>query len=191
MNRLPIIVKHSINARTECILEGIIYGIEHGAIKDIDGCNAFIDDTPGDDTAAIELGLDDRLTLVEWHAEDFGLEFNGSLGDIRRTIEDYAAYLICSLAEGEVRSAVFELEMFLDENDFELEEIASNNVYAWARHYAEREEDDAYVYEYRNVEGDIHVDVWEYELMPGRKVYLNRVLEADEVTGEERTFDAT
>ena len=187
---LPIEAKHAIKARAEGILDEMLFKIEHGEIQDIDDCNAFIDDTDNDDAAAMHLDLDDQLTLVELHAEDHGLEISGSIEDIRTKIETFAAYLVCTLAESEARTAVHNLETFLDENEFEFEEIASSNAYGWARHYAEREEDGCQVYEYRNVEGEIHVDVWEYVVTPRVRVYLRRFLDAEDVTPEERVFDA-
>ena len=189
--RLPRKVKNAIDARADLILEGVIYGIEHGKLEDIDDCDASIADTRLDSTAAVDLDLDDKVTLIELQADEYGLELvDGPLRDIGRRLEDLATTLICYLAEDDARSAVFGLDMFLDENGFEFEEIVLSNPYGWARHYAEREEEDAYVYEYRNVEGEIHVDVWEYELMPGRNVYLKRFLKPDEITDEERTFEA-
>ena len=189
--KLPRKVKHAIDARTDLILEGVMYGIEHGKLEDIDDCDTAIDDTCLDSTAAVDLDLDDKVTLIELQADEYGLELStDSLRDISRRLENLATTLICRLAENDARSAVFELDMFLDENEFEFKEIALRNPYGWARHYAEREEDDAQVYEYRNVEGEIHVDVWEYELMPGRNVYLKRFLKPDEITDEERSFEA-
>ena len=185
MNNLPINAKHAINARSEAILSDIMFMIERGEISDIDGCYTVVDDTHLDDAAAIYLDLDEQLTLLEWHADDYGLEFDDvSLGELRMKIEGYAASLVCILAQAEARSAVRDLETFLDENGFEFEEIASRNGYEWARHYAEREEDDAQVYEYRDVEGEIHVDVWEYVVSPGITLFLNRALDAEDVTPE-------
>lgn len=138
------------------------------------------------------LSLEDQLATIEHYVDDCGMEDESvTLANIRTEIEGKACYLIFSIAEQKAREAFQGLEELMDDSDFEFSDLVLTNRYSWARHYAEREEEDAQVYEYRNIEGEVHVDVWEYVLCGSTRIYLERLLDESDVPIEEQHFDAS
>ena len=115
-----------------------------------------------------------------------------AVDDFRTHLEGLAAQLVCSLAESDAKAAFTELEELMEEHDIPLEDVRSKNTFGWARHFRERDESDkCHVYEYRNVEGEIHVDVWECRIGAEASCVLLQWLDAEDLTPAERLFDAT
>lgn len=190
-NNLPRNIVHAISTQADAILEVVLWRIENDEISDISGCFRTIDDTHLDDTAAIDLDLDDQLTVLEHYGDDYGFDpGNLSFNDLRSRIEGFAAVVICSLAEEEVRVKIEVLEDFMNRYGFDFGNVATENGLRWFRHYAERSErNDCQIYEYRNIDG-VHVDLWELSLTSEHKLYFHRHRDGVDLTPEERRFDA-
>lgn len=190
MNRdLPYEVRKAVMDRTEVTLDDIVSMIDRNEITNIDGCYRFIDESHADETDVADLDLNRQLTLLEYHAEDYDLELHvTSARDLRVTIEGLSADLVYYLANSEARSAINELKELMRKQGFDFEVIAARNPYSWASHFAERDEDGCEVYEYRNIEGEIHADVWEKELFGEAKVFLIRPVDPEDVSPEERSW---
>jgi hypothetical protein len=186
---LPTDVKAAITTLAQAMLEGTIIMIDRDEIRGMDGCYRFIEESHFDGADDCELNLDDQLTLLEYHADDYDLSIKGiSVEDLRTTIEELALELVSSLAQTEALSSISELEEIIDVNGFEFDEITASNPYAGATHRRESELNGCTIYEYRNLEGEIHADVWEKELAGGVKVFLIRTLEPEHVSEEERSW---
>lgn len=183
---LPANIRDVIQTRAQIILEDIIFMIDRDQITDVDGCYRFIDEAHVDETDVADLDADDRLKLLAYHAD--GLELHSTnVGDLRWAIEKLAAQLVCYLAQAEVSGSISELEKIVECNGFEFEDIAARNPYSGAVHRGESELNGCTIYEYRNIEGKIHADVWEKELDGGVKVFLIRPLKPEHVSEEERS----
>ena len=189
-NNLPHSVEKAIDSRTEAIIEDILHRIEYDSLDSIEACHVVVDETLVDDCAAIHIDLDDRLTLVECYGDEYDFE-PITLDDLRTKLEGYAAALICYLAESRARELIEKLENFMDAEGFEFSEVGLSNNLEWARHYAEREDiEDCQVYEYRNVERDVHIDVYEYRLMDGTCLYFECSVDPSELSDDERAHEA-
>ncbi len=134
-----------------------------------------IADCEGSDCAAIDLNLDQQLTVVEWCADDYGYDdMRLPLDSLRSQIESYATLFLQLLAESRTYGIFEELFDFMEEYDLEPDHMRESNSLGWLPHQAEREEGSSCtVYEYRNVEepGN-HIDVWEYRLDTGQRVWF-------------------
>lgn len=185
---LPANIRDVIGTRAQLVLEDIILMIERDQITDIDGCYRFNDEAHVDETDVVDLDADDRLKLLEYHADEYGLELHTTnVSDLRSAIEDLAARLVCYLAQAEVSGSISELEELVEEYGFEFEDIGAKNPYSSATHRGESELNGCTIYEYRHIEGEIHADVWEKELEGGVKVFLIRPLKPEHVSEEERS----
>lgn len=183
---LPTEVKDVITTRAQMMLDDIVIMIHRGEIRDVDGCYRFVDEAHVDETDVSDLDLDRQLTLLEYHAEDYDLGIQGiCVEDLRTTIENLAATLVCYLAQTEALGSISELEEVIDVNGFELGDITASNSYAGATHRRESELNGCTIYEYRNIDGEIHADVWEKELAGGVKIFLTRTLKPEHVSEEE------
>ncbi len=134
----------------------------------------IISDCDGDDTASIGLTLDQQLEIVEEGADECGYgDLIFSLDTLRTDLESYAVMFVHMLAEGRTYGMFEELFDFMDEHDLEPEQMQDSNNFGCFPHVAEREEGSCTIYEYRDVEepGN-HVDVWEYRLGSGWRVFF-------------------
>ena len=192
-----------LNWETKRIIENTVsgmfveveYQLGRKQIDSFDDCFNLIDESYVDETAVIELSLEDELTLVELYADDMGISLDSiKAEDIRRFLETTSAMVVGYLAREKANQVVYDLKQFMEENDLDFENVASGNSnnHGWARHYAERMAgDDCNVYQYRNLEGEqIHIDVWEYQ-KDGLKVVFETQLSPEDVGEEENRWDAT
>lgn len=186
---LPHEVRKAVTDRAEVTLDDIVRMIDRSEITDINGCYRFIDESHADETDVADLDLDRQLTLLEYHADDYDLEVHvTSARDLRATIEGLSADLVYYLANSEARIAINELDELMRKQGFDFEDIAERNPYSWASHFAERDENGCEVYEYRNIEGEIHADVWEKELFGEVRVFLIQPVDSEDVSAEERSW---
>lgn len=146
-----------------------------------------------DDSLSIGLDLDERLSLAEEYADDYGLELGEvTINDLRARIEILAVLVLHQLGLERAHQHLSVLENTMSDHGLTLSQLRSDNPHGWARHWAERDEEHFQVYEYRNLEGEqIHVDLWEYLDLPGYHFYFEVWLDPDDVSAAESRFDAS
>ena len=121
----------------------------------LEECREAAEDWYVDECLILDLDLDDRLTLVDHYAEDYGLELGTvAIGEVRSRIETLSATIVGFLGEERARDAFREIEELLEEKGQPFDELLADNPYELFRHHAERDESPWRVYEYRNLEGD-------------------------------------
>ena len=164
----------------------------------IEECREAAQDWHVDECLIMDLDLDDRLTLLEYYAEDYGLELGAvTLEELRSRIETMTAMIVGSLGEERACDAFRQIEDFLDDKDLPVEALLADNPYEMFRHYAERDEPPWHVYEYRNLEGEgasgsrgTHVDLYELTVA-GVSFYVRQELESGSLSAEEETWEAS
>jgi len=177
-DHLPTAVLPKIKSAVEGMLADLSWSIEHKNFSTFAELLNFIDEHRSDDTATMGLNLDDRLALVEAVAEDWGIEkLELPFDDLRSWIENQAAAAAASLATAQARQHVDELEKLMKQHHLEFADLRTANNYAWAVHRSERQEGNAQVYEYRKVESEVNVDVWEVHFGDVWTVFLEQSLD--------------
>lgn len=174
-NGFPYAAREAIESRASYIWENLFYCLENGTADTLEELEDEIDDHMSDGTNAVNLDLEDRLSVCEYLSEETGWEDVSvrTWGEIRSAIEGTADACIEEYAKSACREALEELGDLLDTLGLDLTAVRRENGFGWAVHRAEREESEGYVYEYRGVEGgEIDVDVWQVEILSGVKVYL-------------------
>lgn len=176
MRDLPETARERIAEHVDGILESVLYRIEQDKPSDFDALREAIDETGDDGTGAIHLDAHDWFALVAEVADELGWDKpDVSLDRLEQWLEEKASAAVIDLAQSGARERLDELESFMDEHGLALCELRSENRFGWAVHRAEREEDEAHVLEYRQVEGEIDVDVWEHSL-GAHTIYFERYL---------------
>jgi hypothetical protein len=160
----------------------------------VDECREAAEDWHVDECLILDMDLDDRLSLLEDYAADYGLELGAiTLEDLRSRIETLTAMIVGYLGEEHARDAFRQIEELLDEKDLPFDNLLSDNPYELFRHYAERDEPPWHVYEYRNLEGGgsrgKHVDLYELTVA-GISFYVRQQLERGTLSAEEETWEA-
>jgi hypothetical protein len=188
---LPANARAEIRERVIGILDSLRYLVRSKEVDTFDDLREAVDDMPYDETAAIDLSVQDCVTLIDIYAEDVGVEkIEVPADELATKIEEIAAQIVCHFAIDEARELVDGLENLCDEFGFDASDLRPENEYGMFAHAREDEPaDDCVVYQYRNVESEeVHVNVWEYTF-PGTdfKLYLNEEGEADEMTHSDRT----
>jgi hypothetical protein len=164
----------------------------------LEECRDAAQDWYVDECLILDLDLGERLTLLDYYAQDYGLELGAvTLEELRSRIETMTAMVVAYLGEERARDAFREIEEFLDEKDLPFEALLADNPYELFRHYGERDEPPWCVYEYRNLEGEglsgepgIHVDLYELTVA-GVSFYVRQELEHGSVSAEEEIWQAT
>lgn len=158
----------------------------------IDECREAAEDWQVDECLILDLDLDDRLSLLEHYAADYGLELGTvALEDLRSRIETLTAMVVGSLGEERARDAFRHIEELLDEKDLPFDTLLADNPYELFRHFGERDEPPWHVYEYRNLEGEEgHVDLYELTAA-GVSFYVRQQLERGTLSAAEETWEAT
>lgn len=175
---LPESAREKIAAHVEGILEAVTGLIVARKVEDFDACREAIDETGDDGTGAIYLDTSDWIALVAAVAADLGCErVDVPVGQLEQWLESKASAAVIHLAQEQARELVDDLEALMDKHGFVTTDLHVENRYGWAAHRAQREEDGAQVYEYRKVDGDVNVDVWEVDFGDARSVYLERHLD--------------
>jgi len=177
-DHLPTAVPPKIKSAVEGILSDLSWGIEHKDFSTFSELRQFIDEHRSDDFATMGLSLDDRLALVEAVAEDWGIEkVEVPFDELRSWIEKKAAAAAASLATSQAQQHVDELKQLMKRHHLDFGDFRPANNYAWAVHRSERQEGIAQVYEYRKVEGEVNVDVWEVHFGDVWTVFLESYLD--------------
>jgi len=179
----------AVTGQMEAILESVL-SAQEGKPAEVDEIIGAIEDyDDSGDLPVLSLPLNEQLRFIEHHAEDYDtgtawLEIKGSpyelttnhsrktyqvpidLTGIRAVIESNANWTICSRARSELASKFYELKPFFDQHGLDQGVLSSSNPFGWAAHRSETWHDahDCTVYHYRDVEGDVNVDVWEFRL---------------------------
>lgn len=191
VKNLSTAARAEIDERVIGILDNLRYRIRSKDVETFDDVRETVDETPYDDTAAIDLSVADCVALIEDYAEDVGVEkINVPAHELAMKIEEIAAQIACHFAIDQARELVDGLENLCDEFGFDASDLRPGNEFEMFSHASEDEPaDDCVVYQYRNLESEeIHVNVWEYTF-PGTefKLYINEYGEADEMTHSDRT----
>ena len=157
------------------IVEQVMWHLAEEQELHRDRAMEIIAECDGSETAAIGLSLDQQLEVVEEGTVECGfgdLSFN--LEDLRSSLESHAVMFIHMLAESRTYGIFEELFDFMDEHELEPEQMRDANNFGWFPHRSEREEgENCAVYEYRDIEDPgNHVDVWEYRLPSGERVWF-------------------
>jgi len=176
-HRLPASAAQRISDHVDGIIENLISRItkKDEPAKDFDELREAIDATDDDGTGAIYLDPWDWFALIAEVADDIGwTKVEIEVSKLQLWVEEHASTAVIHLAQARAREALDELETFLDDHDFKLSDLRTENRFGWAVHRAEREEDGARVYEYCKIEGEVNVDVYELELSDKHNVYLER-----------------
>ena len=180
------------NAKTS-MMEDVHFKLVRERVESLDVCRETIVNRDLDETAILDLSLEERLSLIEEFSEECSCVIGAVRPqDMRKWIDVMATWIIFNLATQEAQAALTELEDFMEEHEFTFKNLVEGNMHGWARHYGEREEGEyCQVYEYRNLEGEgIHVDVYEYS-NNGLEVTFERYIPKDSVSQEEAVWDAT
>jgi hypothetical protein len=191
VNHLSTAARAEVRERVIGILDNLRDRVRFKQVETFGDIRETVDDTPYDNTTAIDLSVVDCLALVEDYAEDVGVEkINVPADELTMKIEEVTAQVVCHFAIDQARRLVDGLDNFCDEFGFDASDLRPENEYGTFVHAGESQPaEDCVVYEYRNVEsGEIHVNVWEYTF-PGTdlKLYVNEYGEADEMSHLERT----
>ncbi len=182
----------AVLAVTERLLDDATDHLERQDIEDTHDLYDMLGETPFDDTLAVDLSLDDRLSLAEQYADDYGFELGEvEIAHLRSRIETLAILVIHQLGLERAHEHLSALLTAMEEHGLSISQLRSNNPHGWARHYAERDEGSFQVYQYRNLEGEkIHVDLYEYHAIPGQTFYFEVPVSPEDVRAEENYFDA-
>lgn len=185
-------VDEAINTACSRQFDLLFSQLEDGVVQTIDSCRETLQDWTEDETLAIDLTLEDQLSLLEEHGPDHDLTLEPVDWDtLRIRIESLSASLIAMEGERRALEVFDEVADLLDDFDLPCTALLSANPYGCFRHYAERDEAPWHVYEYRNIEGEgIHIDLYEQDLY-GIRIYVRHQLLPDSVSLEEDTWDAT
>jgi hypothetical protein len=192
-NHLNHDIQQAVSDVATGMLEEVLYKLTEERTESFETCREAVLDSNVDETAIIGLSVDDEIDLIEQFADDFGLDLGSVTPDgLRNRIDGVATWIVRSLGEQEALEAIETLEKFMEEYELKFSNIVSGNNHGWARHFAERGEGDhCWVYEYRNLEGEeIHIDVWEYK-QKGLEITFEKYVDAEDVTDQEKYFDAT
>ena len=194
---LPWEASNAVVGRVECIIADVIYGIGDGSLTDIKECLDFIDKTPDCDMAAVDLSLDDQFETID--ALDPSCRTLMRFKDVRSKLEEMAAELICQEAKRQARTVFEPFAELVESYGLDLADAeADDRGLGHFRHYAEREVDGCTVYEYRNADGEVHIDLWHVHFQHTYaertrtvgKLYIHQGLDADDLTPVELAFDA-
>jgi hypothetical protein len=185
-------IREAISDVAAGMLEEVLYKLTEERTESFETCREAIYNTHIDETAVIGLSLEDKIDLIEQFADECGFVIGEVAPDnLRNRIEGIATWVVHYLSEQEAIEAIEALENYMKEHDLDFSNIVSGNSHGWARHYSERGEGDhCWVYEYRNLENEIHVDVWEYK-HKRLEVTFEKYIDSADVTDEENHFDAT
>ncbi len=176
-------IEEAIVHATDNIIEQVFWYLADEQELYRDRAMEVISECDGNDTAAIDLSMEQQLEVIEEGADEHGFgDLTFSLDSLRSELESYSVLFIHLLAESRTYGIFEELFDFMDEHDLEPEQMRDANNFGWLPHEAEREEHNCTIYEYRNVEEPLpfvqghttghHVDVWEYRLPSGERVWF-------------------
>ncbi|MDY7091805.1 MAG: hypothetical protein SX243_02420 [Acidobacteriota bacterium] len=161
-------------------LELIEYRLRHDPRATLEECREALEDWALDECLVIDLDLDEQLTILEEYGDDYGLDLNGlTLDNLRTRIESLSALVISYLGEARARSALQVVEDLLDDLDLPLSALLPDNPYSSFAHHAERDEPPWQVYEYRQVEGELDVDLYELTVA-GVRLWVRKELHSEE-----------
>lgn len=185
MTETPIITDSTpesddaVNHAAYMLLEKVEGEISQRAVESFEDCREIISDWVLDECNVLDLDLDQKLGLVEDHADEFDLFFDSAdIDTIRMQIISRSAEVVQHLAEEKAQEAYQDLERFMGEHGFVFSDLRSSNYFEWSPHRSEHWVGErCTVYVYRNVEG-IDVDIWEYQLLDDRVIYLERGVSA-------------
>lgn len=172
-------------------LELVQYRLRSGELHTIDDCREALHELSTDECLILDLDLDERLTLAENFAAEYGLELGEiTLEDVRARIEAMAATIAGHLGAERANDAFQAIEDFLEEKDLAFEALMADNPYELYRHYAERDEGVWHVYEYRNLEENgTHVDIFEYTIAE-ISFYVRQEVDHDHMSPEEESWES-
>ena len=167
-------IEQAVEHRVSGIIEQVMWYLSEEQELYRSRAIEIIAECDGDEMAACHLTMEQQLEVIEEGADEHGfgdLTFN--LDTLRTEMESYAVMFIQLLAEGRTYGLFEELFDFMGEHDLEPEQMRESNNLGCLPHQSERQEGPCVVYEYRNFEepGN-HVDVWEYRLSSGQRVYF-------------------
>ncbi len=183
--------RQAIERATTRLLKDALWAIAQQEVASFEELSDRIRETCHDDCLAISLSLDERLTLVEEHLDDYGLELDVSdMTQLRTRIDSMAALIIGLMGEEQALAAIATAEDLVEELDLDFDALIDGSPYGMFRHYAEREQDPWYVYEYRNLEGEgIHADIFELRVA-GITLTVRHYLARGTLSREEERWDA-
>ena len=190
--RLDGAASEAVEAACARQLELVLDRLHFDSQATLEECREATQDWYVDECLILDLDLDERLTLLEHHAVDSGLELGVvTLEELRSRIETMTATVVGHLGAERACAAFQHIEDLLDEKDLPFDALIASNPYGYFRHYAERDEDPWSVYEYRNLEGEgIHLDLYELTVADV-SLYARQELEAGSLSEEEETWEAS
>jgi hypothetical protein len=157
-------------------LELIEYRLRHDPRATLEECREALEDWALDECLVIDLDLDEQLTVLEEYGDDYGLDLDGlTLDNLRSRIESLSALVISYLGEERARNAFQVVEDLLEDLDLPLSALLPDNPYSCFAHHAERDEPPWQVYEYRAIEGELDVDLYELTVA-GVRLWARRPL---------------
>ena len=174
----PNTARGPVRDASSSFFENLFYQVEAGKLQSFDDLFEALSDEHIDSTSAIDLDLDDQLSLLEWNAEDYDISLGEvDLDKLRSRLEELAGSAIHYMAQAMVREKLEDLKTLMDNNDLSLDQVSRTSSLGMYPHAAEREEGlHCTVYEYRGIEGgELDIDLWHYVHEPLR-VYIQQNL---------------
>lgn len=167
-------VDRAIQQRVDGLIEQVLWYLKEEGALDLDRVMEILSECSHEDTAAIGLTLEQKVEAIEEGMDEYGdSDLSLTFQSLRSELESYAAYFINLMAEGKARQIFDELYDFMLDNELEPDQMREDNGFGWLPHRSEREEGDCVIYEYRNVEDPgHHIDLWQYPLADGWRVYF-------------------
>lgn len=167
-------VEKAIEGCMDACIEQVLWYVKEDGDVDRDRAMELVSECDHNEMASVGLTLEQKLEAIETGMEDYGEEtLELDLENLRSKLESYATFYINMAGAGRAREQVEGLYDAMDEHGLEPEQMRVDNPLEWLVHRAERQEDDFVVYEYRHVEDTgNHIDVWEYSLGDGPRVFF-------------------
>ncbi len=140
-NQLSFAAKTAVENVVASMLEDARYKLVDEKTASFEACRAAISDAYVDETAIIDLSMEEEIGLIEQFADEFGFVIGDvTPNNLRDRIDGIAIWIVRYLAERQVMEAIQALEEFMEAHELEFSHIVSDNNHGRARHYAERGE---------------------------------------------------
>lgn len=164
ISRISPAAEEAVETACDRQLDGLRYQLDHQQLGSFDECREVIREWILDECLIMDLDVEERLRLIEEFGSQFDLEIvDVTLNNLRLRIESLAAMIVHELGEIRALEALQEVEEFLDERDFSIEDLRGANPFATFPHHDEYDEDAWHVLTYHKPDGsERNVTVYEY-----------------------------
>jgi len=180
-----------VDCAVSSIFEDFSYKLKNGQVYNKDTALAAIWETDIE-ANVYSLSTRDKVCLVcNWGDLAEITEISCEASNFFTEIENLSSLVVRQLAMEKTHEELAEIHEMMEDEDLTWENWIEDNPNGYFVHFGERDIENSCVYEYRNLEHEIHVDIYEYKTDSGNVFFFQKYLEIDDVAEKENYFNAS